>query len=103
MVKGVLREELEHSLGAVDAYNDAISKLPRGSLVRKSIRNKEYYYLAYRLNSKKVVLSYIGRLSEEQVTAYRENIDRRRRYQQLLRELKQKISYLRKALNVKVR
>ncbi len=100
VIKGVLKEELENSLRMKKRYLEALSELPKGSLVKKEIAGKEYYYEVFREGSK-VRLSYKGKLSEDQVRDFEEKQQKRRRYKELIRDLDQQISYLRKVLNVR--
>ena len=49
-IKGVLKEELKNSLEMKKNYERELVKLPKGSLVKKKIKGKEYYYLVERKN-----------------------------------------------------
>lgn len=100
LIRSVLQEELESSLEARDYYQEEISKLPKGSLSRKKIDKRVYYYLAYREGSK-VKTDYIGKLSNKEVKDYQKRINKRRHYQSQLKKVDKKIKYLRKVLNVK--
>jgi len=99
LIKNVLQEELESSIESQKYYKEEIDKLPRGSLSKKKMDNRAYYYLAYRDGSK-VKTDYLGKLSDEEVKDYTDKIDRRRHYQRQLRKVNKKIKYLRKILNV---
>ena len=50
VIKGVLKEDLNKSLRMKKDYQRELAKLPKGSLVKKKIRGKEYYYLVLRKN-----------------------------------------------------
>jgi hypothetical protein len=100
VLKGVLAEELENSLQMKNRYMEALQKLPRGSLVEKSIGGRSYYYLAFREN-KKVRFVYKGRLSEVEVRRYKDAQKMRAKYRKLYREANQQIAFLRKVLRGK--
>ena len=100
VIKGVLEEELESSLRQEAAYRKALDGMPRGSLVKKKIKNGEYYYLVFRENGK-VRFSYKGKLSKGEVKKIQESIKLRRKYKVLLSECKKQAAFLRKALHAK--
>lgn len=100
LIKSVLQEELESSLETQKYYQKEISKLPKGSLSRKKIDNRVYYYLSY-WESSKVKTDYIGKLSNKEIKDYQDRINKRRHYQSQLRKVNKKIKYLRRILNVK--
>ncbi len=99
MVKGVLREELEHAKRAKQRYEEGLDELPRGSLQKKKINDKAYYYIAYR-NGNKVKFDYLGKLSDADIKSYREKIEKRKRYKKLIKDLDKEIKYLGRVLNV---
>jgi hypothetical protein len=100
IIKGVLAEELENSLQMKKRYAEALQKLPRGSLVKKNIGGRNYYYLAFREN-KKVRFVYKGRLSEVEVKRYKDAQKMRAKYRKLCREVNQQIVFLKKVLRGK--
>ncbi|MDO9542814.1 MAG: hypothetical protein Q7J98_10895 [Kiritimatiellia bacterium] len=51
-IQELLKEELGNSLRMERDYRHTMDKLPRGSLVKKIIRRRAYYYLAYREKSR---------------------------------------------------
>ena len=99
-IKDMLREELENSLLIKGDYEQAIAALPRGSLVRKVIRGRPYFYLAHREGAK-VQFDYLGKLSDEDVSKHEEVRQSRARYRQLLGEINKQIRFLRKVLHAK--
>lgn len=101
VIRGVLREELENSLRMQEKYREALIQMPRGSLIKKKRKENDYFYLAYRESPKKVKFSYLGKLSAKQIQEYQEKIEKRKRYNKLLRDLREQISYLQKVLHVK--
>jgi hypothetical protein len=97
MVKGVLREQLEYAIYVQDEFEKSMEGFPKGSIVKKE---GGYCYLAYREGGK-VKFEYIGKLSDEELKIYQEKIEKRRRYKKLLRDNKEQIKFLRRALKVK--
>ena len=99
-IKDMLNEELENSLRIKQEYEQVLAKLPRGSLVRKLISGRPYFYLAHR-EGKKVKFDYLGKLSDEEVSHYDNAKQSRARYREHLRELNKQIQFLRKVLREK--
>ena len=101
IIKSILREELENSLRMKERYECELAKLPRGSLVKRTIKGHEYYYLVYRENGA-FVSEYKGKsVSEEEIKRYREAVAMRAKYRKSLSELKKQISYLKGVLRGK--
>ncbi len=97
MIKNILQEELDYAVELREHYLDNLKALPRGSLSVKNINGRAYTYLQYREGRK--VVSII--LSQQEIPDYRDKIKKRERYKRLLKEVEEKICYLKKALNVK--
>lgn len=101
VIKGILHEEFENALKIKSRYEQEMQGLPTGSIFSRSIKGHQYYYLTFRHSPQSVRQKYLGRLSEEEAHEYKSGIEKRRRYESQIRELKKKISYLRKVLHVK--
>lgn len=99
-VRGVLEEELKYAMGLEKQYQDAVEKLPKGSLSRKNINGHLYHYLAYREGTK-VKFQYLGKLSGREIEEMQSRLAERRRYQEMLRAVRKEIRYLQKVMNVK--
>ncbi|MDE2222634.1 MAG: hypothetical protein KGK03_06145 [Candidatus Omnitrophica bacterium] len=100
VIKGVLAEELERSLRVQKGYESALNKLPEGCLVKKKIRNHDYYYVAKR-QGPKVVYIYKGKSSQEEIRQYQEAKSLRAKYRNALSKLKKQVKFLRGALRGK--
>ncbi|MDQ7827355.1 MAG: hypothetical protein RDV48_31465 [Candidatus Eremiobacteraeota bacterium] len=98
MMLDVVKEELQNSIRIRDGYRKAISGLPRGSLSKKRINGKEYYYLSFWGPSGGVVTRYLGKLSDDQVQHYREKIQRRKEYQKLMKKSEEQVKFYMKVL-----
>ncbi len=100
VIKGVLKEELKNSLQMKSHYERELAKLPQGSLVKKKIKDHEYYYLLQRVNGK-VTFTYKGKVSKEEIIKYQEAKKYRAKYRKLLSQVKKQIKYLRGVLRGK--
>jgi hypothetical protein len=97
-IKGVLREELQNSLQMKKRYEEELAKLPKGSLIKKKIKGHDYYYVVLREKSK-VKFIYKGRkLPLDAVKKYSEAKKLRARYRNLLSQVKEQISFLKRSL-----
>jgi len=101
LIKGVLKEELENSVRLKKAYEEELKKRPGGSLVLKSIKGHKYYYVAYR-DGGRVKFIYKGKkLSKEFLAEFEKSKKIREKHKEMVRKLKGRIKYLRKALHGK--
>jgi len=97
IISEVLREELERNIVMQKSYQDEILSLPRGTMIRKKISNRDYYYLLYR-DQGKVTTSYLGAAKKVDVNAMQKQIARRRYFQDSLKKLKIEEKEIRKAI-----
>jgi hypothetical protein len=97
VIKGVLKEELNNSLRMRKDYQRELAKLPKGSLIKKKIRGKEYYYLVLREKGR-VKFIYKGRLSADEIKKYRQTKEYRAKYRKLISELNRQIKFLKGTL-----
>lgn len=101
VIKDVLREELENSIRMKEHYERELAKLPKGSLVKRTIKGHEYYYLVYRQKGK-FKSEYKGKsVAEKELRRYREAKELRAKYRASLSKLKKQIRYLKGALRGK--
>ena len=99
-IKSILREELENSLRMKEKYERELSKLPKGSLVKRIIKGHEYYYLVYREEGK-VKSDYRGKVSKSEIQKYKQAKEYRAKYRKLLSQVKKQIRFLRSTLRGK--
>jgi len=97
----VLKEEYERLLETEKSYSKAITNMPKGTPCIKQRYNKKYLYLQYR-NGKKIVQDYIGLEGSDKANKILETIAQRKRYEKLLRETKEALKEVRKALRGKI-
>ena len=100
VIKGVLREELVNSLRMQADYERELKKLPKGSLVKKRIKGRDYYYLLMREDGK-VKFIYKGKVSGDEIRKYAEIKGLRARYRNLLSKVKKQVKFLRSSLRGK--
>ena len=100
VIKSVLKEELANSLAMQKSYERELAKLPKGSLVKKTIKGHVYYYLQVRVEGK-VKFVYKGKLSDQEIKKYEQAKQYRAKYRKLLSETKKQIKFLRTALRGK--
>jgi len=100
VIKGVLREELANSVRMQGDYERELKKLPKGSLVKKCIKGREYYYLIMREDGK-VKFVYKGKVSGDEVKRYAGIKELRARYRNLLSKVKKQVKFLRSSLRGK--
>jgi hypothetical protein len=99
-IKAVLREELENSVWMQERYEEELSKLPRGSLVKRRIKGRDYYYLVYREDGR-VRSVYQGRPRAAEIARYRAARDQRAKYRKLLSKARRQVRFLRGVLRGK--
>jgi len=96
-IKGVLREELQNSERMKFRYEEELAALPKGSLVKRIIKGKPYYYLVYR-EGHKVRSEYRGKSSPEEIALYRNAKTKRAQYRSQLSKVKKQIRFLKGTL-----
>ncbi|KJR97367.1 MAG: hypothetical protein VR68_13035 [Peptococcaceae bacterium BRH_c4a] len=82
----VLKEELERLKDMEKGYLEKISGLPRGSIKKKIIKGRPYYYLMYR-EGPRVRTKYL-KLSEQELEELSYKLSLRQKYEKALREVR---------------
>lgn len=101
VIKGVLREELQNSIQMKANYEKELSKLPKGSLIKKHIKGHEYFYILSRERGK-VKFKYRGKnVSEDILNEYKKAKILRAKYRNLLSQVKKQIRFLKGTLRGK--
>jgi hypothetical protein len=100
VIKGILKEELNNSLRMRKDYQRELAKLPKGSLIKKKIRGREYYYLVLRVKGA-VKFIYKGKLDADEIKAYKQRKEYRAKYRKLISELNKQIKFLKGTLRGK--
>ena len=97
ILNGVLNEELDRLNKLKKNYEKQITKLPKGSLIRKNIKGSIYYYLNYRQEKKKI-FKYIGKLPGKELENLLDKIEERRKLEKLNKQAKKDIKKLEKMI-----
>ena len=100
IIKSVLEAELKKAMLAQGEYEKALAALPRGVLVRKYVKGRQYCYLMSREQGK-VRFEYKGKLFGKDIKYYDGVKEDRARYRGLLSEVRKRISFLKKILRGK--
>jgi len=96
VILGTLIEEKQRNLNMQKNCIDEIEKLPKGSLSVKRIGKNEYCYLKYR-QGKKFISEYIGKC-DENIGDIKKQIEKRRYFEKLLRDLKKEYKLITKVV-----
>lgn len=99
-IKSVLKEELRNSVRMKKRYEDALRKLPKGSLQVRVISGHRYYYIVKRIG-KKVKYLYKGKISVHEKQNFMEAMKFREKYRKLLSQVKKQITFLKGTLRGK--
>lgn len=94
MIKSVLREELANSRRMKLDYERALAKLPKGSLVRRTIKGNRYYYLVYRQDGHFKSVYKGTTVPEATILRYRRTKEMRAKYRRNLSRVKRQIAFL---------
>ncbi len=97
IVKNVLIEELERNLDMQKSYQEQIDALPKGKIILKKVKNRDYYYLLYRVH-KKVKTDYLGPKDKFDSDEIQKKIDKRHYFQDTLNKLQLEEKEIRKAV-----
>ena len=102
IVLGVLHEEYNRLQELAEKYRQSIGALPKGVIQKKIRRGRGYVYLSYRAQHK-VVSRYIGKEGSPEVETLAEKIERRKSYEQKLKQVRTDLKELQKALHGRAR
>jgi hypothetical protein len=97
----VMKEEFDRLNEAHSAYSRAIANMPKGSPCIKHIRNGDYLYLEHR-DGKKVVFDYIGVVKSVNAEKIIEQVNKRKRFEKLLKEVEQTLKDVKMVLRGKI-
>ncbi len=97
----ILEDEYERLSQAEKVYGAAITKEVKGSPQIKHVGQKDYLYVAAR-HGAKVVYHYVGEVHSPKAEQAIKSINKRRKYEQLLKEVKADLKEVKKALRGKI-
>ena len=96
VIESVLLEEKERNLMMQTHYLHEISMLPKGTIVKKNINNRDYYYLVYR-NGNKIISDYLGKETDK-IPEIQQNIDKRKFLENSVKKLKKELKLINKVV-----
>jgi hypothetical protein len=97
----IMKEEYDRLTEAERVYEQNIDSMPKGTPRIKHIRNRDYLYLAHR-QGEHVIDDYIGPADSDKAKQTVEQVRKRKRFQQLLREVRQALKDVKKVLRGKI-
>jgi len=97
IIRNILIEELERNLEMQKSYKEQIEALPKGKIILKKIKSREYFYLLYR-DHDKVKTDYLGSKDKFKTDDLQDKIDQRRYFQETLDKLLLEEKEIRKIL-----
>lgn len=97
IIKDILKDEKERLCLLRKQIEEEISSLPKGSLSKKRRDNHFFYYLAYREGSK-VIFKYAGKENSPQVISLSEDIQKRRKLEKRLRDIKRDLKEINRGI-----
>jgi hypothetical protein len=100
IIKGVLEEELKKAMLLQAEYEKAMATLPRGVLVKKYVKGRQYCYLMSREKGK-LKFEYKGKMFGKDIKYYDTVKKDRARYRNLLSEVRKRLAFIRKTLQGK--
>lgn len=94
MILSTILQEKERIDRMLAKYQEELETLPKGTISEKKVKQSTYYYLKYR-EGKKVISRYIP---QKDVEAVREQVEKRRHIETMIRSLQEERAIAEKAL-----
>ena len=94
MILSTILQEKERIDRMLTKYQEELETLPKGTISEKKVRQSTYFYLKYR-EGKKVISRYIP---QKDVEAVREQVEKRRHIETMIRSLQEERAIAEKAL-----
>ena len=94
MILSTILQEKERIDRMLTKYQEHLGTLPKGTISEKKVKQSTYYFLKYR-EGKKVISRYIP---QKDVEAVREQVEKRRHIETMIRSLQEERAIAEKAL-----
>ena len=94
MILSTILQEKERIDRMLAKYQEELETLPKGTISEKKVKQSTYFYLKYR-EGKKVISRYIP---QKDVEAVREQVEKRRHIETMIRSLQEERAIAEKAL-----
>lgn len=98
MILSTILQEKERIDRMLAKYQEELEMLPKGTISEKKVKQSTYFYLKYR-EGKKVISRYIP---QKDVDAVREQVEKRRHIETMIRSLQEERAIAEKALEGQV-
>jgi hypothetical protein len=98
VIGNILEEERERLSRLLERYRLEIEKLPKGSISRKMRKGRWYLYLAYR-ESERIKFQYLGKESSPKAQEIARQIQERRKYEKLFKQVKRDLKEIERAIH----
>ena len=98
LILSTILQEKERIDRMLAKYQEELGTLPKGTISEKKVRQSTYFYLKYR-EGKKVISRYIP---QKDVEAVREQVEKRRHIETMIRSLQEERAIAEKALEGQV-
>ena len=100
IVQDILKDEKNRLEGLLHNYKKDLSDFPKSSLSRKRRGNCFYVYLANRKGDK-VIFKYIGKEDSDEVKKLKEQIQKRKKLENIIKKVKSDLIEVRRGLRAK--
>lgn len=94
LILSTILQEKERIDRMLSKYQEELGRLPKGTISEKKVKQSTYFYLKYR-EGKKVISRYIP---QKDVDAVREQVEKRRHIETMIRSLQEERAIAEKAL-----
>ena len=94
LILSTILQEKERIDRMLAKYQEELGRLPKGTISEKKVKQSTYFYLKYR-EGKKVISRYIP---QKDVDAVREQVEKRRHIETMIRSLQEERAIAEKAL-----
>lgn len=94
LILSTILQEKERIDRMLAKYQEELGRLPKGTISEKKVKQSTYFYLKYR-EGKKVISRYIP---QKDVEAVREQVEKRRHIEKMIRSLQEERAIAEKAL-----
>ena len=94
LILNTILQEKERIDRMLAKYQEELETLPKGTISEKKVKQSTYFYLKYR-DGKKVISKYIP---QKDVEAVREQVEKRRHVETMIRSLQEERAIAEKAL-----
>ena len=98
LILSTILQEKERIDRMLAKYQEELGTLPKGTISEKKVKQSTYFYLKYR-EGKKVISRYIP---QKDVEAVREQVEKRRHIETMIRSLQEERAIAEKALEGQV-